>query len=122
MVNGDHIPQVMNEKLMWTVEKAYNLSTSTNGTSLNMTFMNPGDRTIFIVSRYDDVNSSHWAENGLDYWTSPMYIVGNDPLPGAASRKLPWVMFYRVLAKTDGRIKAGLMLGVLAASCLLVAF
>lgn len=52
-----------------------------------------------------------------------MYIVGNNPLQGAASRKMPWVMSYRVLAKTDGRIKAGLMLkcpgSVMLARCFL---
>ena len=82
---------------IWTVEPPYNVSSYPGGGSYNpdaptanltrYTLGRPGDMTIFVVSGPPNDSSAN-GTTGTQYWTSPMYIVGNDPLPSNNSTSL----------------------------------
>ena len=85
---------------IWVVDPPRNISDVIGGGDGNvpnatyelMPLGMPGDMTIFIFLPPPDYEYDR-EKVGVPYWTSPMYIVGNDPLPapgtatGAAGRK-----------------------------------
>lgn len=72
---------------IWVVEPLRNVSGlvgsrwSEKPTYEIQTLGAPGDRTIFVVLGPPAELNYENSTVGAQYWTSPMYIVGNNPLP-----------------------------------------
>jgi hypothetical protein len=79
-----------NRSFIWNVDEQYNFSVWANGTAnstKNATFQAPGDWTVFIAVQKEDMDSHYWGDHDYQYWTSPRYVVGNNPLPSNAANR-----------------------------------
>lgn len=84
--NGGYMPWSIdwssnNRSFYWNVDEQYTLQIGNQTAGRNETFQAPGDWSLFIAVQKEDMDSQNWAHNDYQYWTSPRYVVGNNPLP-----------------------------------------
>jgi hypothetical protein len=91
-INGGYISRDIpwaanNRSFTWNVDEPTTHSIANTTNEWNETYMEPGDWTLWIAVQQEDLDldSHYWTDHEYQYWTSPRYVVGNNPLPASAA-------------------------------------